>query len=76
MFRMAAGTQGSFLKCAEPPLAPREEFCSVQNGREDRNGVSELFRDAVFAVFDAETFVLTPFHSFTPYSLTPSTPSP
>ena len=37
-----------------------------------------MFRDAVFVIFYAEAFVLTPFHSFTPlllYSFTPLTPS-
>ena len=45
----------------------------MQNGRGNRNGVSEQFRDAVFAVFYAEAFVLAPSHSFTPLNppLTP-----
>ena len=56
------------------PLALRERFPAAGNRHRNKNGVSEMFRDAVFVVFDIEAFVLTPFHSFTPYSFTPFPP--
>ena len=87
---MAAGTQGRNPRGGKWPLAPREGFPAAGNGRwhpgkdspprgngrEEKNGVSELFRDAVFAIFYTEAFVLTPFHFFTPSLLHSFTPSP
>ena len=60
---MAAETQMVKSCRGKRPLAPREGFPAAGNRHRNKNGVSEMFRDAVFVVFDIEAFVLTPFHS-------------